>query len=77
MEISDSSLKYDRDVKLPIYASAGIPEVWIADLTMNVLHVYRDPSGKTYTTSLRFRRGESLSAVRLPQVQVTVDGLLG
>jgi hypothetical protein len=31
-EISDTSLRYDRDVKLPIYAEAAIPAVWILDL---------------------------------------------
>ncbi|PYS53951.1 MAG: Uma2 family endonuclease [Acidobacteria bacterium] len=77
MEISDSSLKYDRDVKLRIYAAARLPEVWIADLAGNVLLVYRDPSGKGYGTSLTFRRGDSLSCSRFPEIQLAVDELLG
>jgi Uma2 family endonuclease len=77
IEIAASSLKYDRDVKLPIYASAGIPEVWIADLRANVVHVYREPFGKSYAVSLKLNRGQQLSCVGLPAVRLTVDDVLG
>ena len=77
VEISDSSLKYDRDVKLHIYAAARLPEVWIADLAGDALLVYRDPSRQSYTTSLSFRRGDSLSCLRFPEIQLTVDDVLG
>jgi Uma2 family endonuclease len=77
MEISDTSLKYDRDVKLPIYAEARIPEVWILDLIADTLLVYRDPVRKSYKTSLRFGRGESVSCLSFAQVSVTIDDLLG
>jgi Uma2 family endonuclease len=75
MEISDTSLKYDRDVKLPIYAEAGIPEVWILDLTAENLLVYRDPARKSYTTSLRFSRGESVSCLSFAEISVKVEDL--
>ena len=77
LEISDSSLKYDRDVKLPIYAAARLPEIWIADLLGDEVLVYREPSGKRYKTSLSFRRGDSISCLTLPQIQLAVDDLLG
>ena len=75
MEISDTSLKYDRDVKLPIYAEAEIPEVWILDLTAENLLVYRDPSRKSYKASLRFSRGESVSCLSFAEISVKVQDL--
>src|SRR5215831_302152 len=46
IEISDSSFKYDSNVKRPHYASAGVPEFWIEDLKNDLLLVFRDPVGK-------------------------------
>ena len=43
IEIAETSLSYERDVKVPRYAAAGIPEVWIEDLTRDQLLVYRNP----------------------------------
>jgi len=43
VEIADSTLRYDRDVKVPLYASHGIPEVWLLDLQQKQLEIYRDP----------------------------------
>ena len=77
LEISDSSLKYDRDVKLRIYAAARLPEVWIADLAGDSLLVYRNPSGKGYKTFLSCRRGDTLSCLTFPDVTLAVDELLG
>jgi len=37
IEVADSSLEYDRDVKAPIYANAGIPEYWLVDLDGGLL----------------------------------------
>ena len=48
IEVSDSTLAYDRDVKLPLYARHGIPEVWIFDLQNRELHVHRAPQGGRY-----------------------------
>ena len=43
IEISDSTLKYDREVKLPLYAEAGIPDYWIFNLIRNHLEAYSQP----------------------------------
>lgn len=50
VEVADTSLSFDRDVKLPLYAAAGLPEVWLVDLEADTIHVYRDPSDDRYTT---------------------------
>jgi Uma2 family endonuclease len=76
LEIADSSLKYDRDMKLKVYAAANVPEVWIADLRGDSLLVFRDPSSRTYKTSLGFKREESISCLAFPDIRFSVQELL-
>jgi Uma2 family endonuclease len=76
VEIADSSLAYDRDVKVGVYAAAGIPEYWIADLTTNVLWKYLSPEGGMYRSVEPFRRGQSIAPVLLPTCVVPVDVFL-
>jgi Uma2 family endonuclease len=77
IEVADSSLTYDRDVKVPRYARAGIPEAWIEDLKNGLLLVYRDPIGGTYTTSLTLGRTDLISSIAFPDVSFKVEDLLG
>jgi Uma2 family endonuclease len=76
VEISDSSLRYDRDVKLPVYAAAGVAEVWIEDLPNQILHVYREPSGKLYKTALSLQSGDSVSPLAFGEVSFSVSDLI-
>lgn len=48
VEVAETSADYDRHVKLPMYAQAGIPEAWLLDLTRRVVEVYRQPSEAGY-----------------------------
>ena len=48
VEIGDSTIRYDLDVKVPLYARHGIPEVWVIDLKNHRLHFYRSPLDGTY-----------------------------
>jgi Uma2 family endonuclease len=48
VEISDSTLRYDLDVKVPLYARHGVPEVWVIDLKRHKLHVHRSPVEGSY-----------------------------
>jgi Uma2 family endonuclease len=48
VEVSDSTLRYDRDVKLPLYARRCVPEVWIVDLEQRVLIACTDPTDDGY-----------------------------
>ena len=57
IEVSDTTLSYDRGVKLPLYARAGIREVWIVDLVGEVIERHTDPSGDGYRSLERARRG--------------------
>ena len=77
LEISHTSLHYDREVKLPVYAAARIRDVWIEDLTSEVLLVFRDPSKGSYKTSLTFHRGDSVWLLAFPEIAFPVEQLLG
>lgn len=58
IEVSDSTLTYDREQKLPAYAEAGIPEYWILNLNEDVLEVYRQPMGRNYRSRTLYPVGE-------------------
>lgn len=77
IEVSDSSLVYDRKVKVPLYAESGIPEAWIVDLEGETVIVYRQPSPEGYREMRTFRRGETTCAEALPELSVSVDEILG
>ncbi len=77
IEVADSSLRYDRAVKLPLYARHGIPEVWIVDLAANTVEWFRHPEGESYADSGRAVRGETLTPALLPEVSVPVTAILG
>lgn len=48
IEISDSTLRYDRDVKIPLYAKSGIPEAWLLDIQSRQLEIHREPINGVY-----------------------------
>jgi Uma2 family endonuclease len=77
VEISESSLAFDRKIKLPRYAACGIPEVWIEDLRHDIILVFRDLKIDTYETCLTLHRGQFVSPIAFPDVQFKVDDLLG
>ena len=76
IEVADSSLAYDRTIKMPLYARAGIPEAWIVNLIDRWIEVYRDPSTAGYTTLLKILSGKSIAPQAFDDVVVVVDDLL-
>jgi Uma2 family endonuclease len=76
IEVSDSSIQYDRGPKLRVYASHGVHEVWIEDLTTDLLRVFRDPAGNTYRSELTLKPGDSISPQAFPQLILPVSSLL-
>jgi len=75
IEVADTSLQYDRTVKLRLYARAGIPEYWIADVNTDTVEVYRSPSGEQYATRQVFSRGESVAPRAFPDAVIAVDAI--
>jgi len=77
VEVADASAAYDRDTKLPLYARAGIPEVWLVDLAANQLEVYRRPSPQGYGEKEVYRPGMRVSPEALPALSLPVAEILG
>lgn len=77
IEVADTSLDYDRDVKPALYAAAGIPEVWIADLHGEQISAHREPVNGSYQRVTVYRRGDALTAELLPALTLSVDEILG
>jgi len=72
IEVADSSLRYDRTVKLPLYARAGIAEVWIVDLRRRVVDVHRTPAGDEYTTSDTHGADDTVTLNLAPEISVAL-----
>jgi Uma2 family endonuclease len=77
IEVSDTTLAYDRGVKLPLYSRAGIQEVWMVDVSHEVIERHTDPSGDGYQGIERTRRGGTIESVALPELTLSVDTVLG
>lgn len=75
VEVADTSLAYDRDIKLKLYARHGIPEFWILDREHLALEIHREPSAKGYRITLRPEAAESISPVAVPRVVINVGDL--
>lgn len=75
LELSDSSLKYDKEAKLPLYASFKIPEVWLVDLKHDRIIVHCKPDGERYSKVNNFQKGETIQSELLPKL-VSVNEIL-
>jgi len=76
IEVADSSYRYDRDVKLPLYARAGIPEVWVVDVADGAVEVHRQPGLRGYASAQRVERGGTIAPVAFPDATLAVAEVL-
>lgn len=76
VEVSDSSLDYDRDVKAHIYGRAGVPETWVKNLPEVCIERFTEPGPDGYAQHTVHRRGETLAPVSMPDLELKVDDLL-
>jgi Uma2 family endonuclease len=77
IEVANTSLRHDRDRKLPLYAAGGVPEVWIVDLRRRRVLVYRDPSPDGYRQSITYTEGASLSPLAFPDLVIEWEEIFG
>jgi Uma2 family endonuclease len=77
IEVADTTVKYDREVKIPLYAEDKITEVWLVDINEQCVEVFREPTADGYRNVQKLTRGESLSIQVFPDVMITVDEILG
>ena len=77
VEVSDTTLAYDRNVKLPLYAHAEIPEAWIVDLRGEAVTRYSGPERGGYGSVRGHGRGEDITSGTVPGLTLAVDDVLG
>jgi Uma2 family endonuclease len=75
IEVADTTLAYDIETKVPLYARAGIPEAWIVDVNEQTIRAYRDPSASGYKTTFTVARDGSVASFVLPDVRIIVSDL--
>lgn len=73
MEVSDSSLDYDRNRKLPRYAAASIPESWLFDVAARRVERHTEPRSGRYRQVAVAGPGQELASTVLPSVRIPVD----
>ncbi|MGG6268127.1 Uma2 family endonuclease [Leptolyngbya sp. AN03gr2] len=77
IEVSDSTIRYDRTIKIPLYAEDNITEAWIVDVNAELVEVYRQPSASGYRSLQTYMRGQSIELLAFPGVAIAVDEILG
>lgn len=77
VEVADTSLEYDRTYKLPLYARAGIVEVWLVDLSNSVIETYTQPVDVQYQAKRQVAGAEALAPQSFPDLQLSADSILG
>jgi Uma2 family endonuclease len=77
VEVADTTVEFDRTVKVPLYAQDGIAEVWMVDLKADAVEVYRGPRSDGYQQVQTFQRGDGLEFQALADAKFTVDQILG
>lgn len=77
VEVSDTTRGTDRGVKVPLYAEAGIPQVWIVNLDEDLIEVYSEPAGGQYRRASRVGRGGMLALPDGLEGSISVDEVWG
>jgi Uma2 family endonuclease len=77
IEVADTAIVRDRDVKLPLYAGANIPEAWLVNLPADIIEVHSGPINGAYREIRIFKRGEKVASTILPKVKLNVSDILG
>jgi Uma2 family endonuclease len=75
--VCDTTLEYDRQIKLPLYARVGIPEVWLVNLADEQIETYAQPAGDTYQTNVRIQRGADVQATNIADLRIETAAVLG
>ena len=77
IEVADSSVRYDRLTKFPLYARAGIADAWLVDVDQRRVEVHRGPGARGYQDVRAPGRDDHFSPLAFPDISVTLTDLLG
>lgn len=76
IEVADSSLRYDRETKAPLYAASKVAEYWIVNLSERVVEVHSDPAAGRYARVVRATPDDTLRVTAFPDIEIQVSALL-
>jgi Uma2 family endonuclease len=76
IEVADSSLAFDQNHKLRLYALHGIPEYWLLNLNDSCLEVYRKPNGEVYAEKTTLRVGDTIALSQLEKISIRMVDIL-
>ena len=77
IEVSDSTVSYDRTTKIRLYAEAGVHEVWLVNLPKQILEVHTEPNNGKYKVVRKLNKDESVSPKFLPELTIKISDILG
>lgn len=77
VEVADTSVDYDRGIKIPLYARANIQEVWLVNLMENCIEIYSSPRSGGYEFSKTIRNDQTISPKAFPDISLTAKQILG
>ena len=77
VEVADSTLRTDRNYKIPLYARAGIPEAWLVNIPGRRVEQHAEPVNGVYQIVRVWQRGETVQAHTLPELSLPVNDIIG
>ncbi|HEV2762845.1 MAG TPA: Uma2 family endonuclease, partial [Pyrinomonadaceae bacterium] len=77
IEVAETTVRSDRGVKVPLYARAGVPEVWLVNLPEERVEIYAEPSGGKYTYARKIKRGSVARSRTVEGLAVNVADVVG
>jgi Uma2 family endonuclease len=76
IEVADTTLRRDRDLKVPLYGRSSIPEYWILDVQERCLYVFREPGQTGYASEQKLSEQEAIAPLAFPDCTVRVGAFL-
>ncbi|MGB3200311.1 MAG: Uma2 family endonuclease [Nodosilinea sp.] len=76
IEVADSTLRRDRDLKVPVYGRSGIAEYWILDVQERCLYVFRQPEAAGYGMEQKLYGGDAIAPLAFPGCEIAVREFL-
>ncbi|MBX7206742.1 MAG: Uma2 family endonuclease [Verrucomicrobiaceae bacterium] len=73
--VADSSLRLDREGKIPLHAACDIPETWLVDVVDQTLTVFTQPTPTGYQQSAAFKSGDTFRLAQFPDVEIAMSEL--
>ena len=76
IEVADSSLTFDREIKAQAYGRSGIADYWVLNVNNRQLHIFREPAVDGYQSELILGENGSISPLRFPTVNIAIQEML-